>query len=1008
MNTIGVHHHLGLRFRAVLFWLAALVFAQQVNAQALPSITLSALQEHRGTIAAGGTGLRIFNPDIADAEYLLVPMNLDASAALPLTVGISGNVATAAGSPGNSTPQAADPRIARRQALLADFLTRKGGVDASAPLNPPAAIPGGQQPHVGDAWQLNADLGNQCSPGLGAAGTVYWVGNHIAVVMDGGNPVSGMSLADWQATFTELDTVVYPTIAGKFGQPSDLDGNGKVVVFITQGVNKLAAPASSNTTASLYLPRDKLSRQECATSNLGEIIYVLAPDPTGAVNSNVRTVSYVQGVVPPSFARELAHLIVDGHRMASNSPFEEAWLDEALGNMAVEQVFYARAPGIAPFNNINLANLTTGPSALQRVDAFNTYVNTLYGPLRTWLQFPSHIGVLDGGKKTLSGSGSQWAFLRYVADRHAGPSVSDEAAFIQALAGSSLTGLNNLQNAIGADPREWLEDYLISAYVDDSAKAGALGVSGKYAALSWNYRSVYGGLGGFPIKDIPLPADGTASVTLNPQGSSNYYRFQLAPDTMAQLSLTPAAGSPNGRYALIRLNNPGGATAVTKKPQTITFPNPGQQHVGVPLVLSASAESGLDVAFGVSGACSLDGGTLTVTFHAAGVGACTVTASQAGNGAWLPAQVSHALNVQAVAGPPGAPTGVAATPGDGVAAVQWAAPTDTGGSAITGYTVTASGPPGRACTTTGALACTVAGLTNGTAYTFTVMATNATGHTSGASQPSQPVIPVAAPAPPGAPTGVAATPGDGVAAVQWAAPTSTGGSAITGYTVTASGPPGRTCTTTGALACTVAGLTNGTAYTFTVVATNATGHTSGASQPSQPVIPVRRSYSDALLTFQFTGGGAGCTLDSAQSLPAAAVTGLPAGVQASGPQLGFKLTGCDLGGVVQVQIDYGANLPGPAAALQYWKRDSAMQWAAYGHAQIAGNRVTLTLTDGGDGDADGAQNNEIVDPGVVVLAAAAAPQAIPTLSQWGLILMALVLSVFGLQRLPVERNMLSK
>lgn len=912
MNTIGVHHHLGLRFRAVLFWLAALVFAQQVNAQALPSITLSALQEHRGTIAAGGTGLRIFNPDIADAEYLLVPMNLDASAALPLTVGISGNVATAAGSPGNSTPQATDPRIARRQALLADFLTRKGGVDASAPLNPPAAIPGGQQPHVGDAWQLNADLGNQCSPGLGAAGTVYWVGNHIAVVMDGGNPVSGMSLADWQATFTELDTVVYPTIAGKFGQPSDLDGNGKVVVFITQGVNKLAAPASSNTTASLYLPRDKLSRQECATSNLGEIIYVLAPDPTGAVNSNVRTVSYVQGVVPPSFARELAHLIVDGHRMASNSPFEEAWLDEALGNMAVEQVFYARAPGIAPFNNINLANLTTGPSALQRVDAFNTYVNTLYGPLRTWLQFPSHIGVLDGGKKTLSGSGSQWAFLRYVADRHAGPSVSDEAAFIQALAGSSLTGLNNLQNAIGADPREWLEDYLISAYVDDSAKAGALGVSGKYAALSWNYRSVYGGLGGFPIKDIPLPADGTASVTLNPQGSSNYYRFQLAPDTMAQLSLTPAAGSPNGRYALIRLNNPGGATAVTKKPQTITFPNPGQQHVGVPLVLSASAESGLDVAFGVSGACSLDGGTLTVTFHAAGVGACTVTASQAGNGAWLPAQVSHALNVQAVAGPPGAPTGVAATPGDGVAAVQWAAPTDTGGSAITGYTVTASGPPGR------------------------------------------------------------------------------------------------TCTTTGALACTVAGLTNGTAYTFTVVATNATGHTSGASQPSQPVIPVRRSYSDALLTFQFTGGGAGCTLDSAQSLPAAAVTGLPAGVQASGPQLGFKLTGCDLGGVVQVQIDYGANLPGPAAALQYWKRDSAMQWAAYGHAQIAGNRVTLTLTDGGDGDADGAQNNEIVDPGVVVLAAAAAPQAIPTLSQWGLILMALVLSVFGLQRLPVERNMLSK
>ena len=91
---------------------------------------------------------------------------------------------------------------------------------------------------------------------------------------------------------------------------------------------------------------------------------------------------------------------------------------------------------------------------------------------------------------------------------------------------------------------------------------------------------------------------------------------------------------------------------------------------------------------------------------------------------------------------------------------------------------------------------------------------------------------------PGVPTrpnGVSASAGDGQATVSWTAPTSNGGSAITGYTVTAA-PGGATCTTTGATSCTVTGLTNGTAYTFTVTATNSSG-TSSPSTASSAVTP---------------------------------------------------------------------------------------------------------------------------------------------------------------------------
>jgi hypothetical protein len=97
------------------------------------------------------------------------------------------------------------------------------------------------------------------------------------------------------------------------------------------------------------------------------------------------------------------------------------------------------------------------------------------------------------------------------------------------------------------------------------------------------------------------------------------------------------------------------------------------------------------------------------------------------------------------------------------------------------------------------------------------------------------------PTAPGAPTGVTATAGNTSVTVSWTAPASNGGSAITSYTVTpyigstaqtpvpVTGSPPATTTT-------VTGLTNGTAYTFTVSATNATG-TGPASTASNAVTP---------------------------------------------------------------------------------------------------------------------------------------------------------------------------
>ena len=186
------------------------------------------------------------------------------------------------------------------------------------------------------------------------------------------------------------------------------------------------------------------------------------------------------------------------------------------------------------------------------------------------------------------------------------------------------------------------------------------------------------------------------------------------------------------------------------------------------------------------------------------------------------------VNVLGLPDAPGAPTVVSA--GDGVVVLKWAVPDDHGAK-ITYYAVSGGASGAQTCPKS---PCTIAGLTNGTNYRFTVLAHNAVGD-SPSSAPSAQVRPDVAPDAPDAPT---LTFGDDQIGATWKAP-SNHGSSITGYQVTISpAPTGGKPTVSTAKDVTsylFTGLTDGTSYQVTVVALNASGTPSDPSAPATEV-----------------------------------------------------------------------------------------------------------------------------------------------------------------------------
>ncbi len=153
----------------------------------------------------------------------------------------------------------------------------------------------------------------------------------------------------------------------------------------------------------------------------------------------------------------------------------------------------------------------------------------------------------------------------------------------------------------------------------------------------------------------------------------------------------------------------------------------GYARIGTAPTIAATPSAGVGIgtityATSTSSVCTINASTGVVAFL--NTGTCSVSATINETGGFT-AATSSSVSF-AIRATPGAPTGLAATPGNAQVTISWSAPANTGGG-VTSYLVSASSGGGTCTWTSGPLSCTVTGLTNGTSYSFTVAAINAQG-----------------------------------------------------------------------------------------------------------------------------------------------------------------------------------------------------------------------------------------------------------------------------------------
>jgi hypothetical protein len=354
--------------------------------------------------------------------------------------------------------------LRRDEQRLIERLRRQGDL-AAALVRPPAAAPARQAATLPDRITLDDGTSSNCSAGEEVVGLKIYEDDRLAFYQDSVqrqtsrlrvSQAQARRMADFYRDYGEAVIDEY------FDGVSDIDGNGKVIVFFT--------PMVRAGTAAFVWSGDFFTRESCAASNMGEYIYFSAGITTAQSDGNWQSLE--------TLVHEMKHvssLKKSVERPTGFEAYHPSWIEEGTAEIAANVASRRAWAAIGgPAENVRATGAMMSATGFVNGDITPEFYGMAIRMVRTQGYLASQpngvtINPLGAGPDhSIYGSG--FHFHRWLGDAFgAAASAPGAAAGLFATQNSSARrpGLAGLEEITGLSFAELMTEYAAAVLLND-------------------------------------------------------------------------------------------------------------------------------------------------------------------------------------------------------------------------------------------------------------------------------------------------------------------------------------------------------------------------------------------------------------------------------------------------------------------------------------------------------------------------------------------------------------
>lgn len=300
------------------------------------------------------------------------------------------------------------------------------------------------------------------------------VGERSIIYVDTQAPASGFTQDDIDRFARMFDDPIWPSDVAAFGTPTDVDGNGRIIILFTPAVNRLTRAGEPSFIAGFFYGCDLLEASRCSDTNRAEIFYAMVPDPQGQFGDR-RSRDLVLRTVPGVLAHEFQHMINFGRK----GRLDALWLSEGLAHAAEEivgLVFASRGDPIA-------ADFRVPNHVRARAYLASTGSTSL---------------VSEEPPGALELRGGAWLLVRYLME-HYGDDI------LARLTGASAIGAANIELQTGTDWPTLLSEFALALWTTGAPELAGVALQPRHTFGSYPLRSSIAS-SIFPLSPWVLPS----------------------------------------------------------------------------------------------------------------------------------------------------------------------------------------------------------------------------------------------------------------------------------------------------------------------------------------------------------------------------------------------------------------------------------------------------------------------------------------------------------------------